>query len=128
MAGYNMGCAGGMGACGNMGCNMACGNMGCGNNAPVLAPQAEGCGKWIPADFRMCATALVPAEGKPRLPVYVTVKDGAFASTPVRRRRVLLAGRLRRRAARNCASPCPASRPLGFAPTCAGGRSGAAAS
>ena len=48
----------------------------------AVAVAADGCGKWIPAEFRMCATNL-PADKQRRAAVALGTRDGGFYSQAV---------------------------------------------
>ena len=51
----------------------------------VIGEQAEGCGGWIPSEYRMCASSLAHNASSiaPRPPVYVSAREGSWSSTPV---------------------------------------------
>ena len=48
----------------------------------AVAVAADGCGKWIPSEFRMCATNL-PADKQRRAAVALGTRDGGFYSQAV---------------------------------------------
>ena len=47
-----------------------------------MAVAADGCGKWIPSELRMCATNL-PADKQRRAAVALGTRDGGFYSQAV---------------------------------------------
>ena len=51
----------------------------------VIGEQAEGCGGWIPSEYRMCASSLAHNASSiaRRPPVYVSAREGSWSSTPV---------------------------------------------
>ena len=51
----------------------------------VIGEQAEGCGGWIPSEYRMCASSLAhnASSVAPRPAVFVSARKGSWSSTPV---------------------------------------------